>query len=290
MIRKKKLFICLLSMLMVFRSVGPGVFAADIVDRDELEFLYSHSVTTVTVCGSRFNMSGAEFTEAGYNDMYYFDGAFVKGGKWHKNKKGWWYQFSDGTYPTDACIVIDKSYSEAITTWKKFDRYNLCSKNAKTKYRLDIDYNGKMYVNYKEPRNVFTKPIYYFDSNGYLVTSKCVHEHMIGPDGEVNLLTGHTGRWKHNKKGWWFQIEMNKYLKDGFYTIYPNGVARYGAFTRVSVKGTYVYYFDRQGYMATGWRTIDGKKYYFDSNGHMVTGKKKINSKIYKFDSDGVLQ
>lgn len=31
-------------------------------------------------------------------------------GKWYRNKKGWWYQWSDGTYPTSEIVEIDGEY------------------------------------------------------------------------------------------------------------------------------------------------------------------------------------
>jgi lipoprotein-anchoring transpeptidase ErfK/SrfK len=51
------------------------------------------------------------------------------------------------------------------------------------------------------------------------------------------------------------------------------------------------YYFYKKGKMATGWRTIDGKKYYFrKSGGKMVTGWKTLSGKTYYFNKKGVLQ
>ena len=51
------------------------------------------------------------------------------------------------------------------------------------------------------------------------------------------------------------------------------------------------YYFYKKGKMATGWRTIDGKKYYFrKKGGKMVTGWKTLSGKTYYFNKKGVLQ
>lgn len=40
--------------------------------------------------------------------------------------------------------------------------------------------------------------------------------------------------------------------------------------------------------MKTGWLRQNGKQYYFDSNGVMATGNKTINGHVYKFGTDGV--
>ena len=45
-----------------------------------------------------------------------------------------------------------------------------------------------------------------------------------------------------------------------------------------------IYYFDKNGYRATGWKTIDGKKYYFMGDGKMLLRWKRINDKKYFFD------
>lgn len=45
-----------------------------------------------------------------------------------------------------------------------------------------------------------------------------------------------------------------------------------------------IYYFDANGYRATGWKTIQGKKYYFTSEGKMYLRWKRINNKKYYFD------
>ncbi len=53
--------------------------------------------------------------------------------------------------------------------------------------------------------------------------------------------------------------------------------------------GTYYYY--KKGKLATGWRTIGGKKYYFrKKSGKMVTGWKTLSGKTYYFNKKGVLQ
>ena len=47
------------------------------------------------------------------------------------------------------------------------------------------------------------------------------------------------------------------------------------------------YYFDSDGYMVTGLRSIDGNTYYFSSGGKMLTGWQTINGSTYYFSSGG---
>ena len=50
------------------------------------------------------------------------------------------------------------------------------------------------------------------------------------------------------------------------------------------------YYFDKDGYMATGWTLSNNKWYYFDQNGDMKTGWQSINGKWYNLGRAGVMQ
>ena len=50
------------------------------------------------------------------------------------------------------------------------------------------------------------------------------------------------------------------------------------------------YYFDNNGYMATGWKEIDGKWYYFSSGGIKQTGWVPASGKWYYMDSQGIMQ
>ena len=49
-----------------------------------------------------------------------------------------------------------------------------------------------------------------------------------------------------------------------------------------------MYYFRKNGKMATGFSIQKKKRYYLDKNGHRVYGWQKINKKWYYFDSNGV--
>ena len=51
-----------------------------------------------------------------------------------------------------------------------------------------------------------------------------------------------------------------------------------------------VYYFDKNGYMQTGWKSLNGQTYYFGSNGKMRKGLSVIDGEKYYFDKKGNLQ
>ena len=87
------------------------------------------------------------------------------------------------------------------------------------------------------------------------------------------------GRWIQDEKGWWYQYNDQTYPKDGWFQL---GTA-----------GDW-YYFDSNGYMATGWVLNNGKWYYLSAaadaaQGKMLTGWQLIDGKWYYLNevSDG---
>lgn len=49
------------------------------------------------------------------------------------------------------------------------------------------------------------------------------------------------------------------------------------------------YYFDDEGLLTTGWKTVDGDKYYFNKDGKAQTKEMKEGDTIYSFNSEGVM-
>jgi hypothetical protein len=90
---------------------------------------------------------------------------------------------------------------------------------------------------------------------------------------ETNNLSG---KWKHNKNGWWFEFDSGGYAKNQFltFTIKENSYYDYKT-----------YYFDDNGYMATGWRKIYGELDYFQA----LTISKNSKYNWYYFHSNGEL-
>ena len=93
-----------------------------------------------------------------------------------------------------------------------------------------------------------------------------------------NTNTAETGTWISDAKGWWYKEANGSYPKLTWKEISYNGVKSW-------------YYFDEQGYMATGWRLINGKWYYMyeKTEKQYVKGSMAYNTNIgeYKVGSDG---
>ncbi len=80
------------------------------------------------------------------------------------------------------------------------------------------------------------------------------------------------GKWVKSGSQWWYQWADKTYPTAQFLQI-----------------GKATYYFDKSGWMAVGWRQIEGKWYYFNSSGARVSGWQKINGTWYVFGKDGVM-
>ena len=86
------------------------------------------------------------------------------------------------------------------------------------------------------------------------------------------------GSWKQNQNGWWYQ--------------YTNGTWPSNSWVKLPVQGGEAwYYFNKDGYMATGWLFENNNWYYLDpqtgtNNGRMMTGWHMISDKWYYFSTD----
>ena len=86
------------------------------------------------------------------------------------------------------------------------------------------------------------------------------------------------GTWINDAKGWWYKEPNGAYPKSTWKQIDYNGIKNW-------------YYFDEQGYMATGWKLINDKWYYMYENtekGH-IKGSMAYSTKVgeYKIGYDG---
>ena len=86
------------------------------------------------------------------------------------------------------------------------------------------------------------------------------------------------GSWKQNQNGWWYQ--------------YTNGTWPSNSWVKLLVQGGETwYYFNKDGYMSTGWLFENNIWYYLDpqtgtNNGRMMTGWHMISDKWYYFSTD----
>ena len=160
-------------------------------------------------------------------------------GAWKKNRKGWWYSYSDGSYPKDEWIQVNRK----------------C-------YRFDS--NGYMQTGW-----IIDQGFWFFcDSSGAMVTSSWKGDYYLGADGAmaVSCWIGSRyvgvdgkwipgwgiGKWVKNRTGWWYDDGYGSYYSDGLYEINGN-----------------TYYFNQRGYMQTGWQKVGDDWYYFSSDGAM---------------------
>lgn len=184
-----------------------------------------------------------------------FSGVYVKGGKWRQDNKGWWYRFSDGTYPKNCSIIIDADNKYAITSLTSDTTDIDTMEETITVVNYKKQYQTKGWVKSASGSTTiietvgekFEQKIYTFDEDGYLITSQYKDGHWIDKNGVMDIRTGMKGAWKQNKKGWWYQLSDGSYLKDGYFVIYPNKWAVSGMGTNAGK----VFYFDKNGYCVT---------------------------------------
>ena len=163
----------------------------------------------------------------------------AKSGKWKQNSKGWWYEYSDGSYAKETFVTI----------------------NNKTYY---FNKNGYMVTGWKQIKNKW----YYFNSNGAMKTGWVKYGnkwyYMNAKNGQMTV-------------GW-------LYWKNKYYYLNSSGTMRTGW---LYWKNKY-YYFNSDGQMMTGWITWKGNNYYTNSNGELITNKTfTVGGKSYTADSSG---
>lgn len=94
-------------------------------------------------------------------------------------------------------------------------------------------------------------------------------------DSDDSAAVSKSGQWILNETGWWYRYADGTYPKSQWTQLPWNGVNTW-------------YYFDDQGYMATGWKQDGNHIYYLhpiaDGNrGYMYTGWHLIDGKWYYF-------
>ena len=82
-----------------------------------------------------------------------------------------------------------------------------------------------------------------------------------------------SGKWKQDKKGWYYSYSDGSYAKN----------------TWLKIGGKW-YYFGANGYMVKSWKQIGTKWYFFGTDGKMRTGWQKVGKKWYFFGSNGVMK
>ena len=138
-------------------------------------------------------------------------------------------------------------------------------------------YEGSNYVTgWKEINSIW----YYFNTSGVMQTSQWIGNYYVLADGTMaksqwigNDYVDASGLWQSNRwmndGQWWYRYG------DGSYPI-----------AKFDVIDNNVYYFDKKGYMVTGWKFIEKKWYYFNSSGVMAKNQWVDN---YYVGKDGIM-
>lgn len=98
---------------------------------------------------------------------------------------------------------------------------------------------------------------------------------------DVPSTTYNDDSWVKDATGWWCKTPSGSWLSNTWFQLPYKGTTGW-------------YYFNEQGYMATGWLEKNGQWYYLNpisdgTQGMMCTGWKKINGRWCYFDKEGAL-
>ena len=134
---------------------------------------------------------------------------------WHSNSKGWWYQNSDGSYPTNKWQQINGK-------WYFFNENGYCLTNKWIKrggvwYWLDND--GTMATGWKKINNEW----YYFKQDGEMVTG------WVKYYDKWYYLNTNNGFMESNafvkgKDGWYYMKEDGTLDEKPEFTVEPDGL------------------------------------------------------------------
>ena len=184
------------------------------------------------------------------NDRYVDSNGLWQQNRWVNNGK-WLYRYGDGTYAQNKFEVI----------------------NGSTYY---FDADGYMVTGWSTIESNW----YYFNASGCMVTNAWVGNYYLGSDGVMarntwidNVYVDANGLRQQN--GWIYNGRLWYRYGDGSYPC-----------SKFDVINGSTYYFDADGYMVTGWITIESNWYYFNASGCMVTNAWVGN---YYLGSDGVM-
>ena len=113
---------------------------------------------------------------------------------------------------------------------------------------------GEIYTSNKEDKETVQKTntsgASFYSGGGASSSSGKNFKTLLKRDYKENINSLYHGMWKQDNKGWWYQNEYKSYPRSSFKSLLWNG--RYSW-----------YYFNSEGYIVSGWQSINGKWYYF---------------------------
>lgn len=218
-----------------------------------------------------FNASGCMVTNAWVGNYYLgSDGVMAtntwigsyyvdENGLWSPSKlvkqdDRWRYRYGDGTYAQNKFEIINGSTyyfdvdGNMVIGWQEIDSNWYC-----------FNASGCMLT------NTWVGNYYYLGSNGIMATNQWIGNYYVKENGSIatnewigNDYVDASGKWVPNRwisnGRWWYRYGDGSYPASKFDVI--NGST---------------YYFDKSGYMVTGWKSIESNWYYFNTSGCMVT-------------------
>ena len=222
-----------------------NAYKQSLIDLESSKEAYNAALTIYTEKQESYNRAQLAYDEAAEKEKAALDAynAYLqeqenrKNGFWIQSGNRWWYSHQDGSYTINDFEVI----------------------NGQTYY---FDANGYMVTGWQK----INDKDYYFNESGAMVTDAWVGNYYLQEDGSMATNTW-IGNYYVDSNGLWtpdqWIVSNGKYWyrhQDGSYTI-----------NDFEVINGQTYYFDGNGYMATGWQKINGKDYYFNESGAMVT-------------------
>ena len=164
-------------------------------------------------------------------------------GTWMSNSKGWWYKWSDGTYPKSKFENINgKTYyfdasGYMVTGWQKIDG---------AWYYFSA--GGAMQTDWQKIGGTW----YYFNESGVMQTGL---QEIGGKKYYFSAGGGMQTGWQKIGSAWYY---------------FSAGGAMVTDWQKI---GNTWYYFNESGVMQTGWKQINGRWYYFEGSGAMAANK-----------------
>lgn len=273
---------------------------------------------SLEINGNTYYFNGKGIMNTGWNKegsywRYYnkkgegVEGAMVKD-TWKKINGKWYYFYEDGKMAADTTIgtwYVNKSGAWTVDQWKKSSgRYWYAYKEggyAKNEfvaingnqYAFDgkgwmmtgwINSGGNWYYANKRGQGVEGAMVsngwkkvggkwYYFYEDGKMAADTTIGTWYVNKSGAWSV-----DRWVKSRGRYWYALKEGGYPKDEIRLINGNG-----------------YYFDRSGWMKTGWLYSSDGWRYFNKKGEGVEGamvssqKRVIGGKLYHFNQHGVL-
>ena len=210
-------------------------------------------VTNAWVGNYYLGSDGVMATNTWIGSYYVDENGLWSPSKWVKKNNKWHYRYTDGTYATNKFEKISGSTyyfdvdGNMVIGWQEIDSDWYC-----------FNASGCMLTNTWVGN-------YYLGSNGIMATNTWVGNYYVKENGYIatdewigNDYVDASGKWVPNRwissGRWWYRYGDGSYPASKFDVI--NGST---------------YYFDKSGYMVTGWKSIESNWYYFNASGCMVT-------------------